>query len=360
MNRIQYDQLLVSCLHYNEELYSTSFEYKSIFLSLIQPDPTNGRFLPSILINDEHAKQFCSRKITKKQLIEIYDGENHVLVGKHCIINCLKHGSDDWNKASKTIESIIDLGENISMSEMIQVPTIYPIEHDRYQLLTGHRRFFALVYAKGYGSAAQFKIYDKQPIFVKIKQFQENSSREDLPQYGKLMAFSNALIEVEALNNAKIRTGEKKLTVKETATALGISMGAYDNYNVLTRYAAVQRAYESGLSFSFVKVKKIVLSVESQYKLENNITSLRSSDRKTISETIYAQLTNKRDDLAHTQPKHDFRIKPIHSASALKKLLTNNVMELDIDIDWSSIDWQDHSSVSKALNTIVNYLNSEE
>ncbi|KZN32595.1 hypothetical protein N480_25435 [Pseudoalteromonas luteoviolacea S2607] len=360
MNKVKYEQLLLSSLNNEDELHSESFEYQSIFLSSVQPDPTNGRFLPSILIDDEHAKLFCARKLTKHQLVQIYHGENHVLIGKSCIVNCLKYGTEQWKKANQTIESIIELGDNISVAEMIQAPTIYPVENNKYQLLTGHRRFFALVYANGYGSTAQFKLYERKPLLSKVKQFQENASREELPQYGKLQAFLNALSEIEALNGAKLSLGLKKLTVKETATVLGISMGAYDNYNVLTRYPSVLEAYESGLSLPFLRVKKIVLSTEVEYKNKNNKTVLNVTDKKAISELIYLQLTDKKAQAKKVHMARPIKIKPINSLSSLRVLLTSNITELDTDVDWTRVDWNDQDCVSDALAKTIDFLNHKD
>ena len=54
--------------------------------------------------------------------------------------------------------------------------------------------------------------------------------------------------------------GKGRLVVKEQANMLGISMGAFDNYNVLTRYPSVLRSFEEGLDYSFVRVKRLVLT----------------------------------------------------------------------------------------------------
>ncbi|TQV84328.1 ParB/Srx family N-terminal domain-containing protein [Aliikangiella coralliicola] len=354
MNDPKYDQLLVSSLNNQEKkLHTESFTYQSIFLSSIVPDSSNARFLPAVLIEDEDAKLFVSRKMSKKQLVNMYNAEDHVIIGKSCIVNCLEYGSADWKKANQTIESILELGDNISVSELIQAPTIYPVGDSKYQVLTGHRRFFALVYAKGYGSAAQFKLYESKPLLTKVKQFQENASREDLPQYGKLAAFVNAMAEIEALSAARIKVGLKKLTVKETATSLGISMGAFDNYNVLTRYPCVLDLYQAGLSYPFVKTKKVVLEVESDYKAEHDKSVLNITDKKKIAKEIESRLFSKEKT---SPPRKNFQLKPIKSAKTIKSLLTTNVMELDTGINWDDIDWDDHFDVSKTISTVIEYL----
>ncbi len=355
MNELQHEHLLISFLNNQESLLEDSFSFQSIFLSSVIPDATNARFMPAIFIEDNDAKLLVNRKITKRQLVHKYQGEDHVLVGQSCMINCFKHGSAEWKRVNQTIESIMELGNNISISELIQAPTLYPVNDGKYQILTGHRRFFALVYANGYGSAAQFKLYKTKPLLSKVKQFQENASREDLPQYGKLMAFKNAMVEVVTLNTARLKLGLKKLTVKETAITLGISMGAFDNYNVLTRYNCVISAYESGLSAPFIKVKKVVLAVEAEYKAQYEKSVLNITDKENISDKIQAKLMDKKTVEA---TPNTYRVKPIKSSTTIKTLLTTNLMTLDTGIEWDKIDWDDHASVSNALSSVIEFIES--
>ncbi|WP_282131205.1 hypothetical protein [Pseudoalteromonas aliena] len=349
------EQMLLNKLNSKEKLNDESFEYKSIFFSSVAPDPTNGRFLPSIFIDDEHAKLFVARKLSKGQLIKLYHAEDHVLIGKSVIINCITRSNEDRKRASQTINSIIELGDNISVSEMIQVPTVFPLEDGKYQILTGHRRFFALVYAKGYGAVAQFKVYDTKPLLTKVKQFQENASREDLPQYGKLQAFLNARIEIDTLNKVRALSGMSRLTIREIVSTLGISMGAYDNYNVLVRYPSVTIAYENGCSYSFIKMKKLILSIESNYKTQHVKSTLDVLDKKEISKLIEQQIQGIRKLSEKVLPS--FTIQSLNSQSGLKKLLTQDVTKMDINVDWDSLDWKDKKSVSAALNKLVDYLN---
>ena len=357
MKNNKFNQLLLTTINNNEELYGTPYTYLTIFLTSIEPDATNARFLPIVLIDDADAKLFTSRKLTKRQLANKYQAENQVMIGKSCMVNCLEYGSDDWKRASKSVEKIIELGNNISVSELIQVPTIYPIDDNKYGILTGHRRFFALVYANGYGSAAQFKVYDSKPLLIKIKQFQENASREDLPQYGKLLAFQNAMIEIDTLNTAKLKIGLKKLTVKEIATNLGISMGAFDNYNVLTRYNSVISAYDAGLSISFVRTKKIVLGIESMYKAKNEKSKLNIEDKREINQEIENELLGNKEIKPIMKP---FTIKSIKSLSTIKTLLATNIMSLDIGIDWDDIDWDNRSVVSNVMEKVIKVLESDK
>ncbi|TMN45140.1 ParB N-terminal domain-containing protein [Pseudoalteromonas sp. S2755] len=351
------EQLILSNVNNKELFHSETYEYQSLFLSSITPDASNARFLPCIFLEDEHAKQFVTRNISKNQLSKIYQAEDHVLIGKSCIINCLKYGSPEWKKANSTIESIVELGENIAVSEMIQAPTVYPVADGRYQILTGHRRFFALVFAYGFGHVAQFKVYERKPLLAKVKQFQENASREDLPQYGKLQAFLSAMREIDTLDQARLKVGEKKLTVRDKAKNLGISMGAFDNYNVLTRYPEVINAYEKGLSHSFVSAKKIVLSIESDYKEKHQKTQLNLTDRKHIGEVIKQKLTGQKP--SSTKPKA-FNIKGISSPDVLKTLLFTDVSTLDTQIDWEQLNWQDSQSVNDAITQLIKCINSRE
>lgn len=345
------------------------YDYKSIFLNRIFPDATNPRYFPAIVISDVHAYQLVTRQLTKQQLINLYDANDRVLVGKSCIVNCCKSGSNEWKKANVTIESIIELGENVSVSEVIQAPTIYPIEDGNYQILTGHRRFYAMIYANGVDGAAHFKVYKSKPTLQKVKQFQENASREDLPQYGKLRAFKDALQEIEILNTERKRAGLKALTVRETVSTLGISPGAYDNYNVLTRYPVVMEAYEDGCSLSFIKMKKKVLELEQHFKTQEQLQGIALSRK--ISAQLLAQLNPKDEDLKasaslNAQPKEKAALQEASadkvklddlSIDALKTLLFTDVSSLQLDIAWQEIDWQDKNQVDACLKQLIRHLN---
>lgn len=358
MNTISLEQELTVALNSSEQadnfLKEQPYQYKSVFLNRVIPDSTNPRFLPAIIMADQHAVQLATGKLTKRQLVALYDGEEHVIIGKGVVVNCFKYGSQEWKKANDSIESIIELAANVSVSEMIQVPTLFPLDDGCFQILTGHRRFFAMVYSNGINGAAHFKVYDSKPALPKTKQFQENASREDLPQYGKLLAFQDAMLEIESLNSVRLRSGFKSHTVRETASLLGISMGAYDNYNVLTRYPCVRTAYEQGNAMPFVKMKKLVLQVERGFKDENNIRVLNVHHRRTIDGLIHDQIHGK--SRPKTSAPKKFKFKAIESPDVLKAILTTNVTETVTKVDWQKLDWNNHDAVNEALQNMVEYL----
>lgn len=337
------------------------YDYQSIFLTQIVPDNTNPRFFPAICMTDEHADQFIGKNITKRQLSKIYDAEDKVLIGKSCIINCCKFGSSDFKKANETIDSVIELGENIAVSEVIQVPTVYPVEGGQFKILTGHRRYFAMIYAHGINTASHFKVYQSKPVLQKTKQFQENASREDLPQYGKLRAFQDAMLEIDVLNTSKKKMGLKPLTVKEKANTLGISMGAFDNYNVLCRYPAVVESYESGNRLSFVKVKKRVLELERQLfdsTKKLNVTQRRVVNKALKDELIHGikQVDEKAVDANENQTKKVYELGKIKSVNVVKQLITKDLTTLDTGIDWDALDWDDADAVNTQMKALLEYL----
>jgi hypothetical protein len=343
-----------------DEVYS----YESIFLSRISPDSTNARYLPSIIISDSHAYQFVSRQLSKSQLVNIYQGQDKVLVGKSCIVNCLKYGTTEWKMANKTINSIIELAENVAVSEVIQAPTIYPTDAGDYRILTGHRRFYAMVYNDGVNGAAHFKVYASKPLLLKTKQFQENASREELPQHGKLLAFQDALREVEILNTSMLKLGHKALTIKEISNLLGVSMGAYDNYNVLTRYPAVIKAFENGISDPLLAVKKLVLNTEKAYKKRNNVSQLNVNDRNEINRLIEVYFAPddksvKKKELTGTGVQA-YKLGSIESSFVIKMLLTKNVCEFDCGVDWDQVDWQNVSEMNEIFKKVVVHISETE
>ncbi|MFT5725382.1 MAG: hypothetical protein ACI9JN_002507, partial [Bacteroidia bacterium] len=224
------------------------------------------------------------------------------------------------------------------------------------QVITGHRRYFALIYSKGYGSASQFKVYKSKPLLTKTKQFLENSSREDLPQHGKLLAFLNASHELDTLSRARVKLGFSKLTIRDSVTKLGISMGTYDNYNVLTRYPSVLKAYESGLKKTFISSKKLILDIETDYKLKFNKSTLGIIDKRKIDSDIANSLEGVKN-LISEQPKL-FKVKAIKSIDTIRKLLTCNLSEIDMGIDWDSIDWEDREVVSNTFKAVIQFLDN--
>lgn len=357
MNPISIEQELASLLS-NESsgavLKEQLYDYKSIFLSRVYPDSTNPRFFPAVIMSDKHAYQLATRQLSKKQLIEIYDAKDKIVIGKSCIVNCFQNGTNDWRKANKSIESILELGQNVSVSEIIQVPTIYPINDGDYRILTGHRRFFAIVYANGIDSAAHFKVYQTKPTLRKTKQFQENASREDLPQYGKLRAFQDAILEIEALSTVRKRAGKKGLTVKEKANTLGISMGAFDNYSVLTRYPAVIEAYENGSSLAFTKMKKKILHVE---KLKKVLPNDRGYDTKvSINSALKKELAGVKEvgkaNLGVMEPRN-FEFNGLSSPEVLKKILTEDMTKIDVGVDWNLVNWNDRREINSILSELI-------
>ncbi|UAA39225.1 hypothetical protein KIH87_02350 [Paraneptunicella aestuarii] len=350
------EQLLTSLRQHNS-VEAERVDYRAIFLSHIVPDPDNARFLPSVIISDEHAKQLTSRKLSKRQLLELYKAENKVIVGKACFINCCEKGSEDWKKAADSIESIIELSKHIAVSELIHAPSIYPLGNGQYQILTGHRRFFAMIYTFGSGAAAQFKVYDRPPLLKSTKQFQENASRVDLPQYGKLTAFVAAQLELEELSNARMQLGQKKLTVRDNASLMGISMGAYDNYNVLTRYPCVTELYERGLSLPLTKAKKVVLDAEAEYAEKHQRQLFNVLDKKEINRLIRERLSgDKAPALKQDKP---FQFKNISDPNIVKQLFECNILQMNVGVDWNALDWNNREEVNQAIANVISYLEQQ-
>ncbi|ODB35857.1 hypothetical protein BB427_16240 [Pseudoalteromonas sp. BMB] len=363
MNNISLEQSIASALNHSEAnriLIEQAYEFKSVFVNRIKPDSSNPRFFPAVFIQDVHAYQMRERKLTKAQLVKLYNAQDKVLIGKGCIVNCLNYGTNEWKKANRTIESILELAENVAVAEIIQVPTLFPIGEGDYQILTGHRRFFALIYVNGVDAASHFKVYEQCPVLPKTKQFQENASREDLPQLGKLAAFGDALLEIEALNKIRKQKGFKALTVRETAGILGISTGAYDNYNVLTRYPAVSSAYSDGCSMAFVPMKKLILKIEQEYKKEIGATVLNATNAQEVNRRIASYLSGEKNAEHSKKQTRNYRVDKLVSTNALMTLLKSDVTTLDTGISWNEVDWDNHKQVKETLTTLVEFLNNRD
>lgn len=347
LNRMDFSKILVE----------QPYEYQSIFLNRIQPDSKNARFFPAVIVSDQLAYQIATKRLSKAQLIKRLDCVDRVVIGKSCIVNCFSRGSVEWKKANVSIASIIELAANVSVSELIQVPTIYPLDDDNYQILTGHRRFFAMLYSNGIDGAAHFKVYRNKPSLPRTKQFQENASREDLPQYGKLQAFQEARLELETLSAMRQRTEGKNLTVREISSLLGISMGAFDNYNVLTRYPAVVEAYQNGNSTPFIAMKKIVVREEALVRKKTGQSVLDVEQKRSLNKRLANILNNTAVEQSRSKKKR-YRLGTIESAELMKVILTENLLELDSGVDWTTLDWEQPKAVNDAFERVLSYLTS--
>lgn len=168
MNNQKHELIYLRSFKDQEKAKPESFFYQSLLLSSIIPDSTNKRNLPEILMEDKHAKLLINRQITKDQLCKIYHAEDHVIIGKSCMVNCMEFGTTSWEEANQEIKLIMKLGDNNSISTLTKNSEVYPIDRSRFQLLTGHMAFFALVYANGYNSAALFKVYGSKEMALKI------------------------------------------------------------------------------------------------------------------------------------------------------------------------------------------------
>lgn len=349
----------LNCMDFSKILVDQPYEYKSIFLNRIQPDQNNARFFPAVIVPDQLAYQISTKRLSKAQIIERLDCRDKIVIGKFCILNCFHSSSFEWKKANASIASIIELAGNVAVSELIQVPTLYPLESNSYQLLTGHRRFFAMIYTNGIDGAAHFKVYNQKPSLPRTKQFQENASREDLPQYGKLQAFQEAILELETLSAMRQRTEGKGLTVREMASLLGISMGAFDNYNVLTRYPAVIKAYQNGNSMPFIAMKKIVLTEEQRIRKKSGQTILNVEHKRTVNKKIQDVLNNIKSPET-VEKKKRYRLGTVESPELMKYILTENLLTLDCGIDWNDLDWEQPKAVNGAIEHVVNYIKEQK
>ncbi|MEM0910219.1 MAG: hypothetical protein AAGJ37_04550, partial [Pseudomonadota bacterium] len=171
----------------------------------------------------------------------------------------------------------------------------------------------------------------------------------------------DAMLEIEVLNTTKRKMGLKPLTVKEKASTLGISMGAFDNYNVLCRYPAVVESYENGNRASFIKVKKRVLELEKT--LFESTGKLNVTQKKTVNKALKDELIHgiKNPLTLNTNRKEGKRAETydfgaIKTTSVLKKLLQDDVTQINTGINWDALDWENIEDVNKQIKLLIKRL----
>lgn len=99
-----------------------------------------------------------------------------------------------------------------------------------------------------------------------------------------------------------------------------------------------------------------MLAVEAEYKTQYEKTILNITDKKHINNEIQVRLSDKKPV---EQVIKTFNVKPIRSPKTIKTLLTTNIMAIETGIDWDSIDWENHATVSKILSSVIDFLENE-
>ncbi|MCF6437904.1 ParB/Srx family N-terminal domain-containing protein [Pseudoalteromonas luteoviolacea] len=356
MSKLNLEQALLALLSNNQDediINDEPFTYKTLLLNEVCPDLNSPYYIPVVKISDLDASLFVARRISKNQLITKYSAHDKVIVGKDCIIICMQNGTKKWQGALQSVRSIITLSDKIKLVAISQIPSVFPLEDGKYQIVTGQYRYLASVYVHGLEGISQFKVYQNKPLLNHAKQLSDHIFRDDISALDKLLAFKSAKDELDTVSLVLHQIGRASLSYQTMLKVMAIPNQVYDFYIKLFKYPCIFEAYQAGLKKPLESVYTIIVDYEMFVSAHFDIVIGSSSFRSKVEQLIAKKL----DNICHNFPNgSSIQIGQVTSAKVVKFLFSENVFSLDTGIDWSKLDWSDTVAVNEVTKSVMDFL----
>ena len=330
-----------------------------IYISRVHPDPNNARDFPVIKAVEE--RMFLS--------VPENVGSAYIILEKGLLDNKTPKGHPLYEHIENQIREISALSAQIKAGGGIYQPIeVYRTGGTSYQIVYGHRRFYAVVYWLGWEAAWSFKVHRTTPKNLKLRQFVENHSRSDLAFHEKLKSFNSALEEINGQQN------QEELSSAELINLLGIGKSTFFRFKKWNSYPFIQRVAMDGMDFIGSNLLESIFSkVEGQHKesdevpIEDLLKSALAKEFKKAKRKIpeYLQVKTKHSIRNETpsntsrpgKKAQSYSAPRIKSTAAIKTLLTSDITQLDIEgVNWSEVDWNDCSQVNGCLSATIKHL----
>lgn len=323
-------------------------------IASISPDSENAREFPVVKPSGE--EMFISQEKNKNAA--------YVVLDKGIIENKTPEDHPLYGHIQKQVEEISLLAKQIKSSGggLYQSIEVYRVGGTDYRIVYGHRRFYAVVFLVGWDGTWNFKVHRNNPKFPKVRQFVENNSQSGLAFYEKLKAFKMAYEE--------ITSADANLSSDQEMEALGIKRSSYYELRKWIQYPILIETCRIGYdivtrrSISEIFTRNPDLD-EGTLKLE--LATLFRANHRSIPEFLGIKLDAKNETQSHGNNTQRNRIRrnkffkapKIKSSYAIKKLLTSDVTQMDIEgIQWDTVDWEDREQVNECLDKTIKALES--
>lgn len=188
-----------------EQALGDKFEYKTLYLAELDPDPRNAR----------------TRNISRANPIDIRVAETN----------------PDYQETLSVIASINDMAEVLKSTPIIQPIHVYR-DGARYIVFIGHVRYFGSLVAFGPTGVIDCKVFSARPESHHILRFVENSSRSNLSLKAKILDFQSAISTIDP---------DQNLGVRKIASQLGISKTVVALYRLATGNEHIHKMIDDGL-----------------------------------------------------------------------------------------------------------------
>jgi ParB family chromosome partitioning protein len=324
----------------NDPLFNSPSEVEFILLDYMQPQKDNPRFLPVVTSSNGSAESIAKLK-------------DCVVCEKGILENRLDKSHPRFEEAELEIEQIILFAESLKRIDMVHPITVWRANMSNYPIISGHRRYYAVRYLYGGTIKVKAKVYLKKPRFVSVLRHAENFSRASLAATDAITDFMAAVKELED----NLKPEELKPNKVETVCQhLALSQATFYRFDKLSNYADL--------------VKPLF-----EYKIATNIQELvaeikkaeKAGGRKVVESYLQSMFTKKKfTPFLHKKEASTSRGRAktyitmpkikVSNKGAIKRLLTEDVTQLDLGIDWDTVDLDDTEQLEKALKIIISSL----
>lgn len=332
----QRDKSKESNVH-DDPLFKTSSEIDRVLVDYIQPQSDNPRYLPVKFAKRDDADSIALLK-------------NCVVCEKGLIENRLDKSNPRYDAVDAEIEEIKGLAETLKHSELVHPIAVWRKNMSDYAIVAGHRRYYAIRYLYGGLIKVKVKIYAEKPKNINVLRHIENFSRNDLTLPDALSSYSNAVTELESIEGEKL----SKSRASVVTSYLGIGRTTFYRYDKLYEYREfVMPLLENKIVESLRGLYEEIIKAEQEGReeVEKYLGSLLSQEKfhKYLQVPVVKKVGRTKQFISLPKVKVD-------NASAIKRLLTEDVTQLELGIDWKSVDFNDPVMLEKALKELFKSL----
>tara|TARA_Y200000002_G_scaffold215419_1_gene177761 strand:+ start:156 stop:1286 length:1131 start_codon:yes stop_codon:yes gene_type:complete len=332
----QRDKSKESNVH-DDPLFKTSSEIDRVLVDYIQPQSDNPRYLPVKFAKRDDADSIALLK-------------NCVVCEKGLIENRLDKSNPRYDAVDAEIEEIKGLAETLKHSELVHPIAVWRKNMSDYAIVAGHRRYYAIRYLYGGLIKIKVKIYAEKPKNINVLRHIENFSRNDLTLPDALNSYSNAVTELESIEGEKL----SKSRASVVTSYLGIGRTTFYRYDKLYEYREfVMPLLENKIVESLRGLYEEIIKAEQEGReeVEKYLGSLLSQEKfhKYLQVPVVKKAGRTKQFISLPKVKVD-------KASAIKRLLTEDVTQLELGIDWNSVDFNDPVMLEKALKELFKSL----
>jgi ParB family chromosome partitioning protein len=324
----------------------TIYRFESVLLDYLQPNPKNPReFLILSASNDNSDKKGVS--FTKGDFT----------------IHCQK-SDPDYKSIVHEVEQIIRLAKQLEKEDLIQPITVWQRSTSNYPIISGHRRYCALIFLFGVLTPVKIKIYNEEPAHPSTLTFIENNQRKSLNPLGLITSFTQAYNELTSDSSVP-------KTSSNLIQHLGMSKTNYYRYKSITEFLPVVTPLlerEGVISFkelewvlnqikNFEVIKRDkLLDLFVKQKLKNP-----SLDSKKVITTIIDSHDNEAAVSVTPSQKgrkskyFQFPKVMLTEKESIERLFKEDVTKIDCGVDWKSINFGDASEVKAAFEKLITH-----